>query len=149
MCFSPEASFAGGVIISAIGVAVITKVHNPSQLVFASIPLFFGIQQFTEGVLWLTIPNPEYSEIQKIETYIFLTMADFLWPAIIPFSVLLMEKNNKKRKILWALLIVGIMVSAYYATCILTLRVTPQISGYHIIYNTDFPKSIAIPVFIL
>jgi len=41
MCFSVEASFAGGIIISAIGIVTVTKVHKPSQLVFASIPLFF------------------------------------------------------------------------------------------------------------
>jgi len=44
MCFSPEASFAGGVIISAIGIATVKKVHKPSQIIFATIPLFFGIQ---------------------------------------------------------------------------------------------------------
>jgi hypothetical protein len=66
MCFSATASFAGGVIISVIGVAVVTKVHKPSQLLFACIPLFFGLQQFTEGVLWLAIPNPEYAGIQRI-----------------------------------------------------------------------------------
>jgi len=60
MCFSPEASFAGGVIISTIGIATILKVHKPSQIVFASIPIFFGIQQIVEGVLWLVLPNPEY-----------------------------------------------------------------------------------------
>ena len=42
MCFSPEASFAGGVIITIIGVATVTKIHKSSQLVFASIPLFLG-----------------------------------------------------------------------------------------------------------
>ena len=41
MCFSPEASFAGGIIISSIGVVTIKEVHKPSQLVFACIPLFF------------------------------------------------------------------------------------------------------------
>jgi hypothetical protein len=149
MCFSAEASFAGGVIISAIGVAVVTKVHKPSQLLFACIPLFFGLQQFTEGVLWLTIPNPEYVSIQKIATYLFLIMADVLWPAIIPLSVLLMESSARKRKILWILLITGLSVSVYYTFCLLLLNVTPQIMGYHILYNTDFPKFVAMPVFIL
>ena len=51
MCFSSEASFVGGVVISAIGVATIREIHKPSQLVFASIPLFFGIQQIVEGCL--------------------------------------------------------------------------------------------------
>ena len=43
MCFSTEASFIGGAVIIAIGVATVRKVHKPSQLVFACIPLFFGI----------------------------------------------------------------------------------------------------------
>ncbi len=147
MCFSAEASFAGGVIITAIGIAVVTKVHKPSQLLFANIPLFFGIQQFTEGILWLTIPNPEYMEIQKIATYIFLVMADVLWPFIIPLSVLLMEKNARKKKILSLLFLTGLAVSIYYICCLIFLKATPEINGYHIQYNSDFPKIIAYPIF--
>lgn len=149
MCFSPEASFTGGVIISAIGIAVVTKVHNPSQLLFACIPLFFGLQQFTEGILWLTIPNSLYAGTEKIAMYVFLIMADFLWPALIPLSVLLMERNARKRKTLWFLVATGISVSCYYACCLMFLTVKPEIMGYHIRYISDFPKILAIPVFIL
>jgi hypothetical protein len=147
MCFSPEASFAGGIIISAIGVATMKKVHKPSQLVVASIPLFFGIQQIAEGFLWLTIPYPEYVNVQKICTYVFLIMADFLWPMMIPLSVLLMEENKKRKRILWILLVVGISLSLYYAFCLLSFNVTPQIMCYHILYKTDFPKSLAMVAF--
>lgn len=59
MCFSPEASFVGGLIISSIGIATIKKVHKPSQIIFASIPLFFGVQQIAEGLLWITLPYPD------------------------------------------------------------------------------------------
>jgi len=149
MCFSSEASFAGGVIISAIGIAVVTKVHKPSQLLFASIPLFFGMQQFTEGIIWLTIPDAGNAFILKIATHLFLLMADVLWPVIIPLSILLMEGDSRKRKILWILLFTGLSVSIYYAFCLWFLNVKPEISGYHIRYISDFPKLIAIPVFIL
>jgi hypothetical protein len=149
MCFSATASFAGGVIITAIGVAVVTKVHKPTQLLFASIPLFFGLQQFTEGVLWLTIANPGYAVLQKIATHMFLVMADVLWPALIPLAILMMEKNARKRNILRALLLAGLSVSVYYSCCLLFLNVTPHIMGYHIVYISDFPKVIAIPVFIV
>ena len=99
MCFSAEASFAGGVIISSIGIATVLKVHKPSQLLFASIPLFFGVQQFVEGFLWLAIPHPEYMMVQKIGAYLFLVLAEVLWPLIIPLSILFMEENaGKKRK---------------------------------------------------
>ena len=109
MCFSPGASFAGGIIISSIGVATIKKVHKPSQLVFASIPLFFGIQQIAEGFLWLTLPSPEYGNVQKFATYIFLIMAQVLWPMMIPLSVLFMEENNKRKRILWILLVLSLI----------------------------------------
>lgn len=147
MCFSPEASFVGGVIISFIGIATIKKVHTASQLVFASIPLFFGIQQFAEGFLWLTIPKPEYIDIQKFVTYIFLTMADVLWPMMIPLSVLFMEEDIKRKRIIRILLVMGLSVSLYYSYCLLFLNVTPQIVSYHILYKNDFPKSLANLVF--
>ena len=147
MCFSAEASFAGGVIITAIGVATVTKVHKSSQLIFASIPLFFGIQQFTEGVLWITLPNPDYVSIQKFSTYLFLIMADVLWPMMIPLSLLVMEKNQKKKKILRLFLILGMCLSIYYATCLVLFTVNPEIMGYHIQYHTGFPKSLALVTF--
>ena len=147
MCFSAEASFAGGIVISAIGVATVTKVHKSSQLVFASIPLFFGIQQITEGVLWLTLPNPDNVSIQKFSTYLFLIMADVLWPMMIPLSVFFMEENQKKKKILRLLLILGACLSTYYATCLVLFNVNPEIMGYHIHYHTGFPKSLALITF--
>ncbi len=140
MCFSPEASFAGGVIISAIGVVAVTKVHKPSQIIFASIPLFFGVQQIAEGFLWLAILNPEYLFLKKFATYFFLTMADFLWPTMIPLAILFMEENKKKRKILWALLSMGMLLSCYYLFCLISFDVTPHISGFHIRYDNSFPR---------
>lgn len=149
MCFSPEASFAGGIIISSIGVATVSKVHKPSQILFASIPLFFGMQQIIEGTLWISIPNPDYINLQKISTYIFLIMADVVWPVMIPLSVMFMEKNMKKKRIILILLILGITLSMYYSVCLLFLNVTPGISGYHIHYSTDFPESLAMVAFIV
>lgn len=149
MCFSAEASFAGGIIISAIGIATVTKVHRSSQVVFASIPLFFGIQQMVEGSLWLTIPLPEFASLQKAGTYIFLIMADVLWPTIIPMSVLLMEDNLKRKKILLVLLGMGITLSLYYAFCLFNFNVIPEIRGYHIHYKTTFPAYLSMPAFII
>ena len=149
MCFSAGASFAGGVIISSIGVASIREVHKPSQLVFACIPLFFGLQQIVEGSLWLTLPDSDYINIQRIATYCYLIMAQVLWPALIPVSVLLMEHNKRRKRILQVLLALGLSLSLYYAFCLFFFNVTPQITGYHIVYNTDFPDSFAIVAFVV
>jgi len=149
MCFSAEASFAGGIIISAIGVATVTKVHKSSQLIFASIPLFFGIQQFTEGVLWLTLPNPDAVIIQKVSTYLFLIMAEVLWPMMIPLSVLFMEENLKKKKLLQLFLALGGCISIYYSVFLAIFDVNPEIVGYHIHYNTSAPQTFGVLTFLI
>ena len=149
MCFSPEASFAGGIIILSIGVITITKVHKRSQIVFASIPLFFGIQQIVEGLLWLTLLHPDHNQIQKAATYTFMVMAEVLWPMIIPLTVLFMEENPKRKKVLWTLLFVGMALSLYYSYCLVCYSVTPRINGFHIKYYNNFPKSLAMVAFTL
>lgn len=139
MCFSPEASFTGGVLIFSIGIATVKSVHKTNQMVFAIIPMFFGIQQITEGFLWLSLQNPYYPNIQNLTAPIFLIMAEVLWPMVIPLSVLLMEEDKTKRNILKILLALGILLSSYYAYCLLNFTVHPQIVDYHIQYNNDFP----------
>ncbi len=144
MCFSAEASFAGGIIISSIGIATIRETHKPSQLIFACIPLFFGVQQIAEGFLWLSLPYQEYINVQKIATYIFLLMAEVFWPVMVPIAVLYMEENKKRKRILWALLVMGISLAMYYTYCFLSFNVTPKIIYYHIQYDNDFPGSMVV-----
>ncbi len=147
MCFSTEASFIGGAVIVAIGVATIRKVHKPSQLVFACIPLFFGIQQIAEGFVWLGLQNPKYEAFLMPATYIFLIMAEVFWSFMTPLAVMLMEKNKKRLKVLWVLLGMGISVSLYFIFCISTYSIVPEIKEYHIKYVEGYPKSIQLIVF--
>lgn len=142
MCFSAGASFVGGVIISVIGVATVLKVHKPSQIVFASIPLFFGFQQFVEGFVWFILQYPEYAHFQNLATSIYLIMAQVFWPMMLPLSILCMENDKKRRKTLWILFSMGITLSLYYIFCLFSFKVTPEIMGYHIEYKDNFPKYI-------
>jgi hypothetical protein len=142
MCFSAGASFTGGILISAIGVATIKKVQNPSHLVFASIPLIFGLQQIAEGFLWLSLLYPQFAFVHKSSTYIFLIMAQVIWPIMVPLSILLMERNHKKKRILWGLLGLGFLLALYYTFCLLSFKINPQIIGCHIKYNAEYPKSL-------
>ena len=125
MCFSPEASFAGGAIITAVGVFTLRKVHKPSQILFATIPLFFGFQQIAEGFVWLTIPLPQFIVVQKIFVYTFMITAQVIWPVLIPLSVLFMEESKKKKKILFYFLSTGILLAAYYSFCLMFYHVNP------------------------
>ena len=98
MCFSASASFGAGIVLSAIGIASIKKSETKPQLFFASIPLFFAVQQITEGFLWLALSKPDYALLRWPATYIFLFFAQVVWPFWVPFAILMLEKEQKQKK---------------------------------------------------
>ena len=75
MCFSASASFAGGAIITAIGVMTVRTNRDPSRRLFAAIPLIFGVQQISEGFVWVALQSPGYDLMLSISKYIFLIAA--------------------------------------------------------------------------
>ncbi|MCK5601071.1 hypothetical protein KAR91_04325 [Candidatus Pacearchaeota archaeon] len=142
MCFSAEASFATGVVISAVGIATLRKVRKPEQRLFAVIPLLFGFLQFTEGVLWITLRSGRHDWLQNAAAYIFLITALVIWPVMIPLSMWFMEKVKKRKKILAILMVTGGILSIYYAFCLISYNVTPQINRFHIQYIDEFPTTL-------
>lgn len=134
MCFSATASFTAGVVLTVIGIVSIKKANYKSQLFFASIPFMFGVQQFAEGILWLTIPKQDYFVLQKMATYIYLFFAHILWPLWVPIAILLIEKSNTKRNFQKFLVATGIAVSIYLTYCLATYPVKAAIEGHHINY---------------
>ncbi len=146
MCFSSNASFGAGVVLSVIGVASIRKVQKPRQLLFASIPLIFAVQQVAEGVLWVTLPNPDDITTQKSSTYIFLFFAQILWPLWVPVAILLLEKNDTRKKVQKILIGAGVLVGFYLAYCLMSYHVQAKIIGYHIAYIQDYPASLRVYV---
>jgi hypothetical protein len=143
MCFSANASFSAGIVLTAIGVFSIRKAQNPSHLLFAGIPLIFAIQQLTEGIVWLTLLNPGYAVLLKIATFVFLFFAQVLWPLWVPVAILLLEKEGTRMKFQKLLVGMGALVSFYLAYCLFRYPVRAEIVGYHITYRQDYPAALA------
>ena len=142
MCFSAEASFIAGSVLTVAGIASIKKAGTRRQMMFASVPLLFAAQQFTEGVLWIVLPKPEYLGLQKLTTYTFLFFAQVVWPSWVPISVLLLEKDERRKKILRLFSGIGLLVSCYLCFRLFTNHVYAEISDYHIHYDLG-PVSVA------
>ena len=148
MCFSAPASFTAGVLLTFIGTETLRKVHKPAQIGLASISLFFAFQQFTEGVLWLTIRQPGYIGWQTAATVVFLIMAEIIWPIMVPFSVLLLEDNKTRKRILYGLLAVGTAIALYYTYRMAFYDIHAEISRRHIVYLSSAPHNSEIVVII-
>lgn len=122
MCFSASSSFTAAILLSCIGILSL-KLNNTKKLImFAAIPLLFAIQQAAEGMVWLTVENPN-SILHNIGVYTFLTFAIAIWPTWIPTSLAIFDKSFRK-KILGALVCLGAII----ATCIVYIFFTSSIS---------------------
>ncbi|MDP2388033.1 MAG: hypothetical protein Q8M29_16785 [Bacteroidota bacterium] len=143
MCFSASASFGAGVVLSVIGVASVKKARTSKEVLFASIPLIFAIQQITEGFLWLALTKPAFAGLQSITTYLFLFFAQVVWPIWVPYSIFKLHKEEKYEVAQKLLIVTGILVSVYLGYCLFTYHVEAKILGYHISYDQDYPSQLS------
>jgi hypothetical protein len=139
MCFSAEASFGAGILLTGIGIATLKKTKLKKQLPFASIPILFALQQFTEGLLWISTSDPVYSGWRMPMTYLFLLFALAIWPIWVSFSVTLIEKDELRKKALIAVSIFGLLLSVFLSYCLASYPVVSFIESCHIYYHIDFP----------
>lgn len=141
MCFSTEASFGAGAVLTVIGIATIKTAQSPSHRFFASIPFLFAMQQISEGFLWLSLSNPLYAPLQQASTFVFLFFAEILWPIWVPFAVYKLEPLENRKKILKIFIGLGAFVSLYLTYCLFNFPVEAKAMEHHIFYKQSFPLS--------
>src|SRR3989344_2231178 len=133
MCFSAAASFAAGGTLSVMGGLTLAQVKKKSELPFASIPLLFGIQQAIEGAVWLSFGSPI---LNTIATYAYSMFSHVLWPIFVPFSVLMIETDPARKKILRLFSFTGLAVGLYLLYFIIVDPVTAHIVNNSIVYHS-------------
>ena len=111
MCFSATASFGASAVLGIIGTVSVAKAKTNPQRVFTTIPLIFFLQQLSEGLLWLSLKDPDMAPLQSFFTYTFLVFAMAVWPFWIPYSVRLLEKDPKQKKNMNAFVATGAIVA--------------------------------------
>ena len=148
MCFSAPASFIAGTALSVIGIAALKRTETRSEQPFAIIPLLFGIQQLTEGVIWLTFSN-DAPLLKQTMTYVYSGFSHVLWVIYVPLAVGIMEAVRWRKKAIFAFLIPGIAVGLYLLYYIVTLPMVAEVVGKHIVYNSPHFYLIPVMVFYL
>lgn len=133
MCFSATTSFTAGAVLLVIGTMTVKKSGAKAELPFAMIPLFFGVQQLIEGVIWLTFPF-DAPLLNTVMTYIYTVFSHVLWPIYVPFAALLLEPVPRRRKIITAFFVVGMAVGVYLLYILVRYPVTSEVVDQHIVY---------------
>ena len=135
MCFSATASFIAGAALSAVGAATIRMTSRRAEIAFAIIPLLFGVQQLTEGMIWLSFRN-ESPLPNAALTFVYSLFSHVLWPIYIPFAVGLLETVPLRKKAVAACQIAGTAVGLYLFYIIVQFPVTARVLEKHIAYDS-------------
>lgn len=101
MCYSAEASFGSGALLLATGAWCSWTAWRKSQWFwpYAVVPLLFGIQQCTEGFVWLGL-HGEKPALVEVASRIYLLFAIALWPFWYSFAAWKTEVNPRLREFL-------------------------------------------------
>ena len=138
MCFSAEVSFVAAAVVTTVGGIAYKKAHTQPLRFLALIPFFFGIQQFFEGIVWISYMNDNLSYLMEFSTFAFIFFAWMIWPIYIPFTMWKLEtKVIRKRFLLISIFIGGFVVSAL-AFVLFKDGVTAQIQDCSINYKSGF-----------
>ena len=113
MCFSAPVSFTTGLVISTIGILAVRHARQPEMRLFAAVPLLFGIQQLTEGFIWLALAKTEAgSELYGLAQF-YAFFIGVLWPILFPLSLMLLEPHKARRRLMGGLLVPGVGIAIY------------------------------------
>jgi hypothetical protein len=135
MCFSATGSFGVATVIAGIGAVAVTQKKPPTHKMLALVPLLFASQQVAEGVVWMTIDHPDQAGLQSIAVALFLGFALVVWPMWVPISLLVAERNPRRRRALAVLSSMGVAVGVYAAVLLIRGRPSAHVAGHSIGYS--------------
>jgi hypothetical protein len=133
MCFSASASFIVAGALAITGLLSVYMVKNKAFFRIASVPLFFGLQQAAEGVVWLTIDRVFF--ISQLAAYAYLFFSLMFWPVWISWSLLPIERQRWRRLILYATLAAGAVFALASIIMLLLHRLEAMVVDHHIFYK--------------
>lgn len=141
MCFSAQASFTAAVFLGAAGVMGMSQAPSKVYWFLASIPLFFGIQQFFEGLLWLAL-SADAIHLRSVKhlAYAYLFFAFIFWPVWVPFSIYVIEEIPMRKKILFLILVAGCILASVNFLYGYRSDLSLSLAEYSIRYYAPMPQ---------
>ena len=141
MCFSANASFAASAILVPAGLYCLNEARHTEKpyWLLAVIPLLFGIQQFTEGQIWLALGTVDVP-LQKQWAHGFMFFSHFFWLFWMPFLCYALDDVLWRKRFFLALAAVGFMFGAsmYVPLLINDSWLNVTLAQYSIIYEARF-----------
>jgi hypothetical protein len=140
MCFSSEASFVSAALLAPTGVYCIKSAlaKNPPFVCLAVVPVIFGLQQFTEGLVWLGYHRGD-TEFTRTAGLAFLAIALAFWPFWIPLCGSVLERRGPKKVLCICFAVLGLIggLTMYVPLLLNPAILEVQATHHSLYYNME------------
>jgi hypothetical protein len=144
MCFSPQADFTAGTVITLVGVQTLRQVRHRRELIVGALPLLFGLHQLVEGFVWLGLRGEVAQGLGNTAKLTYIVFAHAVLPALVPLGFTLLEPDRRRARWMWPLVAAGVLLGAYLLWQVTAYPVGAQQQARCIDYTTHTPNDLLI-----
>jgi len=121
MCFSATVSYSAAVMLAGTGLYAVQQARrlHPTYLMWALVPVLFGLQQAFEGRVWQELDAGNASTAVPFALG-FHFFSHFLWLWWLPFSCYLVEPGKIRKRVMGGCAIFG----AFAGTLVYTVMIS-------------------------
>jgi len=136
MCFSPEADIVAGVVVSGVGIDALRHVRHTREYPLAALPLLLGAHLLVETYVWWGETGHASELAAQAATWVYLAFALGVLPVLVPVAILAIEPDERRRRWLMPLAVVGAGVAALYMASMVTGPIGASVEGCCLAYDT-------------
>ena len=133
MCFSASASVGVGSALVVAGALTLSLTRRRSEVPLALLPLLFGAQQLTEGVVWWSLLHHD-ARTDARASVVYTLFARVLWPVLVPVAVRCLETVPWRRRALAGAGVLGAGVAVEGLRALLSGGSTARVCGSSVAY---------------
>lgn len=135
VCFSETASFVAGTALCGGGLVALKLVQRPAEIPLATLPLIFGFQQLTEGLVWRALNDGGSTNAPVVQIYLFCAL--ILWPSFVPLVAYCLESVRWRRRVIAACGVLGLEVSLFLGYILIGHGATAFAEDHRVIYKLE------------
>lgn len=134
MCISATVSFGAAAVLIPLGGLALRHACTTDRryLVLASFPVMFGVQQISEGLVWLSLDDPD-GHFSLGAAMVFLIFAYVVWLVLAPLAVIPLEHRKDLRRAFLGILLFG---AVFGLSLFLPLLASPDRLGVDVVHGS-------------
>jgi Family of unknown function (DUF6629) len=134
MCFSAEADVVIGLAVGAVGIDAVRHVTDRRELPLATLPLLFAAHQLIEAFVWWGLDGTVSASLGTVAANLYLVIA-FVLPVVVPLTVVAVEPDRVRRRIMVACAALGAVISAVLLASLARGDLFTEEAGLHVSYS--------------